>query len=40
MTPIGSETGARNGELFFQLKVYAKRTAQWKAFDSYRLSTP
>lgn len=34
MTPIGSETGARNGELFFQLKLYAKRTAQWKAFDS------
>ena len=34
MTPTGSETGARNGELFFQLKVYAKRTAQWKAFDS------
>ena len=34
MTPTGSETGARNGELFFQLKLYAKRTAQWKAFDS------
>ena len=33
MTPIGSETGARSGELFFQLKMYAKRTAQWKAFD-------
>ena len=35
MTPTGSETGARNGELLFQLKMYAKRTAQWKAFDSY-----
>ena len=34
MTPTGSETGARNEELFFQLKMYAKRTAQWKAFDS------
>ena len=34
LTPTGSETGARNGELFFQLKMFAKRTAQWKAFDS------
>ena len=34
MTPTSGETGARNGELFFQLKIYAKRTAQWKAFDS------
>ena len=34
MTPTGGETGARNGELFFQLKLYAKRTAQWKVFDS------
>ena len=34
MTPTGGETGARNGELFFQLKLYANRTAQWKAFDS------
>lgn len=33
-TPTGGETGARNGELFFQLKLYANRTAQWKAFDS------
>ena len=29
MTPTGGETGARNGELFFQLKLYANRTAQW-----------
>ena len=34
LTPTGSETGARNEELFFQLKLYAKRTAQWKASDS------
>ncbi|MFM9099831.1 MAG: Uma2 family endonuclease [Cyanobium sp.] len=34
MTPTGSETGSRNGELFFQLKFYAKRTGGWKTFDS------
>ena len=34
MTPTGSETGSRNGELFFQLKLYAKRSGGWKAFDS------
>ena len=34
MTPAGGETGARNVELFFLLNVYAKRTAQWKAFHS------
>lgn len=34
MTPTGGETGARNGELFFQLKLYAKREGCWKAFDS------
>ena len=34
MTPTGSETGARNGELFFQLKLFARATAAWKAFDS------
>ena len=28
LTPTGNETGARNGELFFQLKMFAKRTAQ------------
>ena len=27
-------TGAGKGELFFQLKVYAKSTAKWKDFDS------
>ena len=34
ITPTGSETGSRNGELFFQLKLYAKRAGGWKAFDS------
>ena len=34
MTPTGSETGVRNGALFFHLKLYAKCTAQLKAFDS------
>lgn len=34
VTPTGGETGARNGELSFQFVLYAKRTAQWKAFDS------
>ncbi len=34
MTPTGSETGLRNGELLFQLKLYAKRARGWKAFDS------
>jgi len=34
MTPTGSETGLRNGELLFQLKLYAKRAGGWKAFDS------
>ena len=34
LTPTGNETGARNGELFFQLKVYTKSTAKWKDFDS------
>jgi Uma2 family endonuclease len=34
MTPTGSETGSRNGELFFQLKLYAKRAGGWKVFDS------
>ena len=30
MTPTGSETGSRNGELFFQLKLYAKRSGGWR----------
>ena len=34
ITPTGSETGSRNGELFFQLKLYAKLSGDWKAFDS------
>jgi Uma2 family endonuclease len=41
MTPTGSVTGARNGELFFQIKAWARATGQWKVFDSstgFRLS--
>jgi Uma2 family endonuclease len=41
MTPTGSETGARNSELLFQLKLYANRVGGWKVFDSssgFRLS--
>ena len=34
ITPTGSETGSRNGELFFQLKLYAKLSGDLKAFDS------
>ena len=34
MTPTGSETGSRNGELFFQLKLFASCAGGWKAFDS------
>ena len=34
MPPTGSETGARSGELIFQLKLYAKSQGLWKAFDS------
>ena len=34
MTPAGSETGARNGELFFQIKTWAQASGCWKAFDS------
>ena len=34
LTTTGSETGSRNGELFFQLKLYAKLFGEWKAFDS------
>jgi Uma2 family endonuclease len=34
ITPTGSETGARNGELFFQIKAWARATGNWKAFDS------
>ena len=34
MTPTGSETGARNGELFFQIKTWARARGGWMAFDS------
>ncbi|MFM1902003.1 MAG: hypothetical protein RLZZ216_2579 [Cyanobacteriota bacterium] len=34
MTPTGSDTGARNGKLFFQIKSRARATGGWKAFDS------
>jgi len=34
MTPRCGERGARSGELFFQLQLFANRTAAWKAFDS------
>ncbi|MFO7629228.1 MAG: Uma2 family endonuclease [Prochlorococcaceae cyanobacterium] len=34
LTPTGSETGARNSELLFQLKLYTKRVGGWKVFDS------
>ena len=34
MTPTGSETGARNGELLFQIKAWARATGGWKVFDS------
>ena len=34
MTPTGGETGSRNGELFFQLKLFAQHQGRWKAFDS------
>jgi hypothetical protein len=34
MTPTGSETGARNGELFFQIKAWARAQGGWMAFDS------
>jgi Uma2 family endonuclease len=33
-TPTGSETGARNSELLFQLKLYTNRVGGWKVFDS------
>ncbi len=34
MTPTGSDTGARKGELFFQIKTWARAGGGWKAFDS------
>ncbi|MCP9886727.1 Uma2 family endonuclease [Cyanobium sp. ATX 6A2] len=34
MTPTGSETGARNSELLFQLTTFAKSSGCWRVFDS------
>jgi hypothetical protein len=34
MTPTRSDTGARNAELSFQIKTWARATGGWKAFDS------
>ncbi|MEB3169471.1 MAG: Uma2 family endonuclease [Synechococcaceae cyanobacterium] len=34
MTPTGGDTGARNGELFFQIKAWARAQGGWMAFDS------
>jgi Uma2 family endonuclease len=34
MTPTGSETGARNSELSFQLKRFANASGGWQGFDS------
>lgn len=34
MSPTGSETGERNGELFFQVKLWNKQTQLGKVFDS------
>ena len=31
---VCAETGLRNGELVFQLQLYAKRSGGWKVFDS------
>lgn len=34
MTPTGGDTGARNGEIFFQIKAWARARGGWMAFDS------
>lgn len=34
MTPTGSETGARNAALAFQIQAWARASGSWKAFDS------
>ncbi|TVS07899.1 MAG: Uma2 family endonuclease [Cyanobium sp. PLM2.Bin73] len=34
MTPTGSETGARNNELLFQLTQFSKAARTWRVFDS------
>ncbi|MCP9859815.1 MULTISPECIES: Uma2 family endonuclease [unclassified Cyanobium] len=33
-TPTGSDTGARNADLVFQIQAWARATGSWKAFDS------
>jgi Uma2 family endonuclease len=34
MTPTGGDTGARNGELMFQLKAFVGGIGGWQVFDS------
>ena len=34
MTPTGSDTGARNADLVFQLQSWARARGGWKVFDS------
>jgi Uma2 family endonuclease len=34
MTPTGSDTGARNADLAFQIHSWSRATGSWKAFDS------
>jgi Uma2 family endonuclease len=34
MTPAGSDTGARNADLLFQIQAWARASGGWKAFDS------
>jgi Uma2 family endonuclease len=34
MTPTGSDTGARNADLAFQIQSWARATGNWKSFDS------
>lgn len=34
MTPTGSDTGARNADLLFQIQTWARATGSWRAFDS------
>lgn len=33
MTPLGIETGGRSCKLSFQLQLFARSGASWKAFD-------
>jgi Uma2 family endonuclease len=34
MTPTGTEMGARNADLLFQIQTWARASGSWKAFDS------